>query len=875
MFSDAGMLASVLSIGGYLLGDPEKNTKPLPLEHLESVMKNELGSALTGIDASKVVDKDGVVLIPYTKADKKYIIQIALKNTLSAQDLAGYEWVISDKYAVKILPEDYKEPEPAPDKATVKKEEPQVAVSEPIAELTADEIQVPEEADNLKKPSKFSVRAVVRSIKEVKPHAFKAISGFSAGLFTGGISLASMLGSAGLYLARGDFTGITAVTVLAGLIGLAGLYLGWAAARYFRVGRATSKAVERYYTENPDLENYPATNGIPTPKQLRRIAIARSDGYRHPAFGGLSPKDQKLIELHESFKSHFWGMVVMAPVISGFLLSREKRSRAFGARQGSPYKMGMSPSRSLVFLLALLILLLTPLSYTRGQVTSPEFQTTGQQTSKAQEVEGLIEELKDKDWNIRESAAVTLGDIGNKRAVGPLIQALKDKDWYVRSDSAAEALGKIGDKRAVEPLIEVLKKNENGYVRRSAAWALGEIGDKGAVEPLVQALKDEDSDVRKSVARALGKIGDKGAVEPLIELEKSGIVEAVFEELAIWRALDKLGVKGASAKCDFYEKIEKLIDSSRCGDRDTCVWANEMLGTMIKDKIVVNALITNVLYANDWERPGSAARALTKSDDPRVFAVLIRALGYPSGGLNRRLTVLDILGEMGDARAVGPITKVLLNDGVDIYRREAAVALGNIGDKRAVEALIEALKDENDEVRRYAARALGKISDERAAEPLVQALKDEDLRVRESAAEALRKIGWIPGNETEKAEYYVGLKRWHQVSKIGNAAIPALIRELKDPSSARFARRILVKIGKPAMSFLISELKNEDKHVRKDAAEALGDIGDKRAVEPLIQALKDEDPNVRESAAEALRKIGWIPRNETEKAEYYVGLSRW
>jgi len=40
---------------------------------------------------------------------------------------------------------------------------------------------------------------------------------------------------------------------------------------------------------------------------------------------------------------------------------------------------------------------------------------------------------------------------------------------------------------------------------------------------------------------------------------------------------------------------------------------------------------------------------------------------------------------------------------------------------------------------------------------------------------------------------------------------------------------------------LIKELKDKDWFVRKIAANALGNIGDLRAVEPLIQTLKDED----------------------------------
>ena len=61
---------------------------------------------------------------------------------------------------------------------------------------------------------------------------------------------------------------------------------------------------------------------------------------------------------------------------------------------------------------------------------------------------------------------------------------------------------------------------------------------------------------------------------------------------------------------------------------------------------------------------------------------------------------------------------------------------------------------------------------------------------------------------------------------------------------------------------LINDLKDEDRFVRRDAAEALGKIGDERAVEPLIRVLKDEEWTVRWEAASALGKIGGVRAEE-------------
>jgi len=161
-------------------------------------------------------------------------------------------------------------------------------------------------------------------------------------------------------------------------------------------------------------------------------------------------------------------------------------------------------------------------------------------------------------------------------------------------------------------------------------------------------------------------------------------------------------------------------------------------------------------------------------------------------------------------------------------RWRAAESLGRIGDKRAVEPLIEILNDTNYMVQTEVAWALRQIR-EPAVKPLIKALKDEVSDVRMRAAEALGKIAWQPKDDIEKAYYLIAKKQWEE----------------------------LVKLGKPAVEPLIEALKDKDKYVRSKVAEALGNIGDRRAVEPLIEALIDKDEDVRRSAVVAHRYIGY------------------
>ena len=82
-----------------------------------------------------------------------------------------------------------------------------------------------------------------------------------------------------------------------------------------------------------------------------------------------------------------------------------------------------------------------------------------------------------------------------------------------------------------------------------------------------------------------------------------------------------------------------------------------------------------------------------------------------------------------------------LEEGGVVVRKNAAWALGSIGDPRAVGALNVALKDRDALVRGNAARSLGVIGDSRAVEALVRVLESEDGVVRKFVAEALGRIG--------------------------------------------------------------------------------------------------------------------------------------
>ncbi|HSW29622.1 MAG TPA: HEAT repeat domain-containing protein [Longimicrobiales bacterium] len=92
-------------------------------------------------------------------------------------------------------------------------------------------------------------------------------------------------------------------------------------------------------------------------------------------------------------------------------------------------------------------------------------------------------------------------------------------------------------------------------------------------------------------------------------------------------------------------------------------------------------------------------------------------------------------------KARGRVDKLIRALEDERVRTEAARALGDVGDPRAVRPLVAALGDAEAPVREEAARALGRLNDPSAAGALAAALADDAWRVQDAAASALRSLG--------------------------------------------------------------------------------------------------------------------------------------
>jgi HEAT repeat protein len=155
----------------------------------------------------------------------------------------------------------------------------------------------------------------------------------------------------------------------------------------------------------------------------------------------------------------------------------------------------------------------------------------------------------------------------------------------------------------------------------------------------------------------------------------------------------------------------------------------------------------------------------------------------------------------------------LLQDRADFIRREAAYALGETHSRSAVARLSELLSgDKEGAVRGAAAVALGQIGDETAVNALSQALS------------GMKKKKAAPADE------FLMRSAAHSLGQIrSRAGLPVLIAALSDDQNPL--------------------------DVRREAATALGLIGDPSAAPSLRAVLDSSDPYLAEAARQALRKL--------------------
>ena len=354
-------------------------------------------------------------------------------------------------------------------------------------------------------------------------------------------------------------------------------------------------------------------------------------------------------------------------------------------------------------------------------------------------VEQLRESIKHQNLEIRMAALAALYRIGpeSKAALPELLTLLKERNsvypgksntYFQRlryTNAIVDVLGKLG-KEGIPLLLPLLKEQDDDF-RALICYALykidikpedGEFIDPAMQDQLISALEDDALVVRVVAAQALAAQGKQAepAVDALIQAIRTShevIGDERFDKEivssylpSIVSALDNIG-EGA---------VEPLIQAAKEGND------------------ILEGVAAWALFRIDPE----ASHLVSLGEG--TIPVLINAIRNTRTGFTN--VASEALIEMGD-----PAAKALLEtieENRFNYLHPVSLTLAKMHEASA-SVLIESLKDPNPFVRAAAARALGgpkpadpdSIPVSSVIEALTDALKDENAEVQSSAGHSL------------------------------------------------------------------------------------------------------------------------------------------
>lgn len=373
----------------------------------------------------------------------------------------------------------------------------------------------------------------------------------------------------------------------------------------------------------------------------------------------------------------------------------------------------------------------------------------------------LVERLKqDKDGDVREDALLALGLTRQKDAYEPLIEALGDHRYKAY---AALGLGLLGEKEAVGPLLKEYQSQINQRDEGTAAClavAIGALADETHVNALAEPLKKPQGNetLKVFICQALGRIPCDDSEKWLLRVlnGKSSAVKAAavlslaeFNDKQVFSALSSGKTFKTSRMAKVYSQValarfasgldakdrmrgaivSLLRKSAEKPQTDMYVAMYATLGlAMMGDTSCSDFFIENLDVGNtklQTEIRTAMAIALGFLGDRQAMSIL-RANGT-KGEPDMQGYAALALGILGETDAKDIIRKELLDiRGKAQVQRPACWALGLLGDRSDIDLLIRALKFEGTEkhsVRGAAAIAIGLIGDASAVDKLMKVAK--------------------------------------------------------------------------------------------------------------------------------------------------------
>lgn len=231
------------------------------------------------------------------------------------------------------------------------------------------------------------------------------------------------------------------------------------------------------------------------------------------------------------------------------------------------------------------------------------------------------------------------------------------------------ALGARTDPQALDILLTYMRQTVNRLLRPLAAIRLMEIGDLSIAHQLIPMVEDEEANDRDLRLLAVQVLGDLRA-------------ESAFRVL-----------------------VHGLQNDDDGEVRARCAWALGRLG----DARALIALAGAMRQSQDRRLRHYAIEAIGRVGDASLTP-LMKRIAQKHPDKETRTYAIEALGRFGDADAVDTLLSLLDDDEESpLLRSEAAAALGEAGDARAIPSLQRACHNTHEWVQHHARKSLERL----------------------------------------------------------------------------------------------------------------------------------------------------------------------
>ncbi|HYK35127.1 HEAT repeat domain-containing protein [Alloacidobacterium sp.] len=304
--------------------------------------------------------------------------------------------------------------------------------------------------------------------------------------------------------------------------------------------------------------------------------------------------------------------------------------------------------------------------------------------------------------------------------------------------------------------------------------------------------------------------------------------------------------------------LEILAEASKHPAPDVRDRAAEALAE-VQDLRALPAIMDAIRYKR-WDRLNVST--LAKLGDAAV-PNLVTMLRDPAQGVHVRRCIAMALEDLRNNEAVNALHELLKSPEGEL-RIQAVKSLA--GEPRALPWILEALQDKDTDW--AAIKALQKYRGPEVVAALVEGLKNPELSIRQAAVGVLKEVpdaNAIPAlmEALRDEDNVVSWDACAAIEKvIDSSTIPALFQVLEQIPNTYTGGNINTRDkiidllvgfkGEIVLNGLLALLKHPDVSFRGRAAYALGELGDQAALLALHLALKDPDERVRSRVARAI-----------------------